>query len=69
MTDHTLFKSIYFFDPNGHRLEITKRVELPEVDRKLDEVKWDMLNEWSETKRAPSHANWMHDGTYTQKNN
>ena len=69
VTDHTVFKSIYFFDPNGHRLEITTRVELPEVDRKLDEVKWDMLNEWSETKRAPNHANWMHDGTYTQKDN
>ena len=67
VTDHTIFKSIYFFDPNGHRLEITTRVELPEVERKLDEVKWDMLNEWSETKRAPNHANWMHDGTYTQK--
>ena len=67
VTDHTIFKSIYFFDPNGHRLEITTRVELPEVERKLDEVKWDMLNEWSETKRAPNHANWMHDGNYTQK--
>jgi catechol 2,3-dioxygenase-like lactoylglutathione lyase family enzyme len=21
-TDHTIFKSIYFFDPNGHRLEL-----------------------------------------------
>ena len=65
VTDHTLFKSIYFFDCNGHRLEITVRVELPEVDKKLDEVKWDMLNEWAETKRAPQHARWMHDGTYT----
>jgi catechol-2,3-dioxygenase len=22
-TDHGIFKSIYFFDPNGHRLELT----------------------------------------------
>jgi len=29
---------------------------------KLDEVKWDMINEWSQTKRAPKHAAWMHDG-------
>jgi len=65
VTDHTLFKSIYFFDPNGHRLEITVPVELPEVNRRLDEVKWDMLNEWSQTKRAPKHASWMHDGTYS----
>ena len=67
VTDHTLFKSIYFFDPNGHRLEITTPVELPEVSRRLDEVKWQMLDEWSETKRAPKHASWMHDGSYSKK--
>jgi lactoylglutathione lyase len=30
----------------------------------LDEVKWDMLNEWAQTKKAPAHAAWMHDGSY-----
>ena len=25
ITDHTIFKSIYFFDPNGHRLELACR--------------------------------------------
>jgi lactoylglutathione lyase len=34
------------------------------MSRELDNVKWDMLNEWSETKIAPEHARWMHDGTY-----
>jgi len=29
----------------------------------LDEVKWDMVNEWSQTKKAPKHAAWMHDGS------
>jgi hypothetical protein len=24
-------------------------------------VKWDMLEEWSKTRRAPKHAAWMHD--------
>lgn len=65
VTDHTLFKSIYFFDPNGHRLEVTVPVDLPEVNARLDAVKWDMLNEWAETKRAPKHADFMHDGTYS----
>ena len=60
-TDHTIFKSIYFFDPNGHRLELAVDVGTPEMHRRLDEVKWDMLNEWSQTKRAPKHAAWMHD--------
>ena len=29
--------------------------------KRLDEVKWDMLEEWSQTKRAPKHAAWMHE--------
>jgi lactoylglutathione lyase len=60
-TNHTIFKSIYFFDPNGHRLELATNTGTPEMMRKLDEVKWDMLNEWSKTKRAPKHAAWMHE--------
>ena len=61
-TNHTIFKSIYFFDPNGHRLELAANTSTPEMMSKLDEVKWDMINEWSQTKRAPKHASWMHDG-------
>jgi catechol 2,3-dioxygenase-like lactoylglutathione lyase family enzyme len=64
-TDHTIFKSIYFFDPNGHRLELAADVGTPEQYRKLDEVKWDMLNEWAATKRAPKHAAWMHASEFT----
>ncbi len=62
-TDHTIFKSIYFFDPNGHRLELAADIGTPEMYQKLDEVKWDMLDEWSRTKQAPKHAAWMHDGS------
>ena len=64
-TEHTIFKSIYFFDPNGHRIELAADTGTPEMHRKLDEVKWDMLNEWAQTKRAPEHARWMHDGSAT----
>jgi catechol 2,3-dioxygenase-like lactoylglutathione lyase family enzyme len=63
-TNHTIFKSIYFFDPNGHRLELAADCGSPEMLKKLDEVKWDMLNEWSKTRRAPKHAAWMHDGSH-----
>lgn len=63
-TNHTIFKSIYFFDPNGHRLELAADCATPEMMRKLDEVKWDMLEEWSRTRRAPQHAAWMHDGSH-----
>lgn len=62
-TDHTIFKSIYFFDPNGHRLELAVQTSTPEMDKALDRVKWDMLNEWAKTKKAPTHARWMHDGS------
>lgn len=65
LTNHTLFQSIYFFDPNGHRIELAANTDTAEMHRKLDDVKWDMLEEWSKTKRAPDHARWMHDGTVT----
>ena len=58
---HTIFKSIYFRDPNGHRLELAANTATPEMNARLDEVKWEMLDEWSRTKRAPRHAAWMHE--------
>ena len=64
-TEHTIFKSIYFFDPNGHRLELAANTGTPEMYQKLDAVKWDMLEEWSQTKRAPKHAAWMHEKEFT----
>jgi catechol 2,3-dioxygenase-like lactoylglutathione lyase family enzyme len=62
-TDHTLFQSIYFSDPNGHRVELTADTSTPEMMSKLDEVKCAMLEEWARSKRAPKHAAWMHDGS------
>lgn len=61
--NHTLFQSIYFFDPSGHRLELACDTSTPKMDKAIDRVKWDMLNEWAQTKRAPQHARWVHDGT------
>jgi lactoylglutathione lyase len=61
ITDHTIFKSIYFFDPNGHRVELAADTATPEQMGKLDDVKWAMLEEWDRTKRAPKHAAWMHE--------
>ena len=63
-TNHTIFHSIYFFDPNGHRLELACNTGTPKMMQMLDEVKWDMLNEWAATRKAPQHARWMHDGSY-----
>jgi lactoylglutathione lyase len=65
-TDHTIFKSIYFFDPNGHRLELAADTATPAMMQQLDSVKRAMLEEWSQTKKAPKHAAWMHDASLTQ---
>jgi catechol-2,3-dioxygenase len=62
VTDHTIFQSIYFFDPSGHRLELACNTASPAMMKALDDVKWDMINEWDQTKRAPKHAAWMHNG-------
>jgi catechol 2,3-dioxygenase-like lactoylglutathione lyase family enzyme len=63
-TDHTIFKSIYFFDPSGHRLELAVNTGTPQMMKKLDDVKWAMLDEWAATKKAPRHADWMHPGSH-----
>lgn len=60
-TNHAIFKSIYFFDPNGHRLELACNTGTPDMYEKLNACKWDMLEQWSQTKRAPRHAAWMHE--------
>ena len=61
ITDHTIFKSIYFHDPNGHRVELAANTGTPDMYKRLDEVKVAMLEEWSRTRRAPKHAAWMHE--------
>ena len=61
VTDHSIFHSIYFFDPNGHRVELAcDDPEEEAMKKKLDAVKWDMLEEWARTKKAPKHADWLH---------
>jgi hypothetical protein len=35
------------------------------MSRKLDEVKWEMLEEWARTKKAPRHAAWMHEKEFS----
>ena len=60
-THHGIFKSIYFFDPNGHRLELACDIGTPDQYAELKRVAPDMLEEWSQTKKAPRHAAWLHE--------
>jgi catechol 2,3-dioxygenase-like lactoylglutathione lyase family enzyme len=59
-TYHGVFRSIYFFDPNGHRLELACNIGTPEQLEELHALAPTMLEEWSRTKRAPRHAAWLH---------
>jgi lactoylglutathione lyase len=65
-TNHTLFKSIYFFDCNGHRLELACDVGTPDMQARAAAVKWDMLEEWTRTRRAPRHSAWMHEAEFAE---
>jgi len=67
-TDHTIFKSIYFFDPNGHRIELAANTGKPSMLEELKRVAPAMLDEWAITKKAPTHAAWLHNGKEFDEN-
>jgi catechol 2,3-dioxygenase-like lactoylglutathione lyase family enzyme len=59
--NHGVFKSIYFFDPSGHRLELAANIGTVEQMKELKRVAPLMIEEWAETKVAPKHAAWLHE--------
>lgn len=62
--DHAIFQSVYFHDPDGHRVELTYRTETPDAMRKLGDVAWSMLEEWNETRTVSQKASWIHEGLH-----
>ena len=58
--DHTICQSIYFFDPNGHRLELAVDTTTPEMVGKLVDAAHPWLEEWDRTKQAPKDSDWIH---------
>lgn len=64
--NHGIFQSIYFHDPNGHRIELAANTCTEEEMQKLHDVAPAMLEEWSRTKRAPKHAAWLHEKEFIQ---
>jgi glyoxylase I family protein len=64
--NHGIFQSIYFFDPNGHRLELAVNTQSDEEMKQLHEVAPLMLEEWSRTKKAPTHAAWLHEKQFIE---
>ncbi len=59
-TYHGIFKSIYFFDPNGHRVELACNIGTEAQLAELKRLAPIMLDEWAITKKAPRHADWLH---------
>ena len=59
-TCHGIFRSIYFFDPNGHRLELACNIGTPDQYAEMKRTAPVMLREWNETKKTPRHADWLH---------
>lgn len=66
VTDHGIIKSIYFFDPNGHRIELTCVIGHPKDMEKLKEVAPQMLEEWARTKRPPRGSVWLHEKEFSR---
>ncbi len=64
-TDHGIIKSIYLFDPNGHRLELTTITATKQQMDDLNAVKWEMLNEWTQSKKTVKQAEWLHKEEFT----
>ena len=62
VTNHGIFHSIYFFDPNGHRLELAYDDEAApaKIAMITEAMKYEMLEQWSQTKRAPDHTHFLH---------
>jgi glyoxylase I family protein len=59
-TYHGVFKSVYFFEPNGHRIGFACDIGNAQQYAEIRRVAPLMLEEWSRTKRAPQHAAWLH---------
>lgn len=53
ITDHGIFKSIYFRDPSGHRVEVTCESLSAELGEQLRNRSEALLDDWTRTRRAP----------------
>jgi len=64
-TNHEIIKSIYFFDPNGHRLELTTITATDEMMTELNKIAPQMIEDWTKTKKTVDHAAWLHKDEFS----
>lgn len=64
-TNHELFQSIYFFDPNGHRIELAADTATSGMLERLRRVAPEMLEDWARTRRTVRQAAWLHESEFT----
>lgn len=67
ITEHGIIRSIYFFDPNGHRIELTCVTGTADQMRQLQKIAPAMLEEWSHTKKPPRHSSWLHEKEFSTR--
>ncbi|GAN80917.1 VOC family protein [Acidocella aminolytica] len=60
-TNHALFHSIYFRDPNGHRIELAVNTATAEQLNRMQDVADLMLRDWNLTKTPPRYMAWTHE--------
>ena len=58
--DHTVFRSIYFFDPNGHRLEVAAWTSERHRMERLRATAEASLAEWTANRRPLRLTSWVH---------
>ncbi|MCR0985005.1 VOC family protein [Roseomonas populi] len=56
ITDHEIIRSIYFFDPNGLRLELTTRIASDEEMAEAEKDAHSALATWTREKASRAHA-------------
>ena len=64
-TNHEIFQSIYFFDPNGHRIELAADTCSADTLARLRALAPGMMAEWNRTHSTVRQASWLHEREFT----
>ncbi len=65
-TNHHIFQSIYFRDPDGHRLELAYDTATDAEMEKLNKVAPEMMAEWAKSKKTLKHTAWLHEEEFSK---